>query len=294
MWEPVETLVNAQIAVRERLVLHWRGFLLASVIPGAVAVAALIWMVEAYWASAGFAPGQIAAMISTGAALFYLSSLSIGRLVRIGLGMDQPRKLKALGSSLADTRSLAICFALTTLVILGGVSESLAGRAVVTSFFTAGSDVIARPVLASVDVAILLALYYLLGRLSLFLPAQIVSPDTAPGVIWRATEGHGAILFLVTVAAPLAVLLIIAAPVLWWVGALPWPAPSDFAGTQALGQSLGERLYLVVPLLFLGVLAFWALTAAGLCAAWDALRERGVLPERIPLLEGTKAAGSAE
>ncbi|MFZ1989729.1 MAG: hypothetical protein WAW96_08150 [Alphaproteobacteria bacterium] len=294
MWEPIETLANAQAAVSQKLVRHWPGFLRASVVPAAAAVAALIWMAEAYWACAGFTAGQIAAMVSTGAAIFYLSTLAVGRLVRIGLGVERPRKVRALASTRPDTRILVVCFGLLALVAAGVLLEVLTARAVITSYFVAGSEVIARPVLAVAQVAILLGLYYLLGRLSLFLPAQVTAPGAEPAVIWRATEGHGAILFIVVVAVPVAVLSLLAGPMLWWVGALPWPGLDDFARTQTLGLRLGTRLYLVVPVLFLSLLAFWSLIAAGLCAAWDALKERGVLQGLEPRLEATKAAASAE
>ena len=294
MWEPLETLLNAQTAVREKLVRHWLGFLRASVIPAAVAIASLVWMAEAYWASAGFAPGQFAAMLSTGAAVFYLSTLVIGRLLRIGLGVEEGRKLRALGSTRADTRILAICAGLVALVASGIGLEFLTGRAVATSFFVSGSEVIARPVLAFAEVAILLAVYYLLGRLSLFLPAQVAAPAAEAAAIWHATEGHGAILFIVVVAVPLAVLAALSGPALWWLGALPWPGVNDFSGTQTLGLRLGTRLYLVVPVLFLSLLAVWWLVAAGLCAAWEALKERGALLMIETRIDPTKAAVSAE
>lgn len=294
MWEPLETLLNAQFAVRQKITRHWPGFFRASAVPAVAAAAALVWMAEAYWACAGFAAGQIAAMISSGAAVFYLSALAIGRLLRIGLGMEQARKVRALGSSRADTRILIVFFALALLIGAGLYLEVLAKRAVIASFFVSGSDTIARPVLAFSQVAILLGLYYLLGRLSMFLPAQVVALGTEPGVIWRATEGHGAILFIVVAAVPLAVLLALAGPALWWVGAMPWPGLEDFARTQTLGLRLGSRLYLVVPVLFLSLLAVWSMTAAGLCAAWEALKERGLLHGAEPRLDATKAAASAE
>lgn len=283
MWEPLETLINSQVAVSQKLRRHWKSFLRASVIPAAVAVAALIWMAEAYWAAAAFAPAQIAAMISAGAAVFYLSALALGRLVRIGLGVERPRGIRALAAGRADTRVFLLCLALLALVGLAVLLQAFASHAVVVSFFAPGSDVIARPVLAFTDVAILLSLYYLLGRLSLFLPAQAAAPEASPSQVWHATEGHGAILFIVALAVPWAALILLAGPVLWWAGAVPWPGLNDFARTQSLGVQLAERLYLVAPLLFLSLLALWSLTAAGLCAAWDALKERGVL-DGLPTL----------
>lgn len=281
MWEPIQTLVNAQAAVTHKLVRHWPGYLRASLVPAAVAVAALLWMAEAYWACAGFVPGQIAVMLSAGAAVFYLSALALGRLVRIGLGVDHPRRVRALAIGRADTRALFLCLVLLGLVGLAALSQFLATRAVLISFFAPGSDAIARPVLAFSQVAILLGLYYLLGRLALFLPAQSAAPHAHPAVIWQATEGHGAILFIVVLAVPWAFAILLAGPVLWWVGALPWPGLDDFARTQTLGIQLGERLYLVVPLLLLAFITVWSFAAAGLCAAWDALKERGAL-EKLP------------
>lgn len=281
MWEPLQTLVNAQAAVTRKLRRHWLGFLYASAVPAAAAVAALLWMAEAYWACAGFVPGQIAVMISAGAAVFYLSALVLGRLVRVGLGIDRPRRVRALGATRADMRTLALCLALLALVGVAALLHVLARRAVLTSFFAPGSEVIARPVLAFSDAAILLGLYYLLGRLSLFLPALSAAPGIPSGAIWHATQGHGAILFLVVLAVPSAVAIVLAGPLLWWVGALPWPGLNDFARAQTLGQEVGARLYLVVPALFLTFIALWSLTAAGLCAAWEALKERGAL-ERLP------------
>jgi len=294
MWEPIETLANAQAAVRQKLVRHWRGFLRASIVPAVAAVAALIWMAEAYWACAGFAGGQVAALASAGAAVFYLSALSIGRLVRIGLGIDRPRKVRALASSRSDTRILITCLGLLALIGAGIVLEVFARQAVITSYFVSGSDVIARPVLAFAQATILLGLYYLLGRLSLFLPAQVAVPDADPAVIWRATNGHGAILFVVVIAVPAAVFAFLAGPMLWWVGAMPWPGLDDFARTQTLGLRLGARLYLVVPALLLSLLVLWSMVAASLCAAWDALKERGALSGLDARLEATKAAVSAE
>ncbi len=281
MWEPLQTLINAQAAVTQKIVRHWAAFLRASAIPAAVAVGVLIWMVEAYWASAGFMPGQIAVMISAGAAVFYLSALSLGRLVRIGLGIDHPRQIRALAAGPADTRVFMLCLGLLGLAVLAALLQFLATRAVLISFFAPGSDTIAHPVLAFSHAAILLGLYYLLGRLALFLPAQAAAPGASRSIIWQATEGHGAILFIVVLAVPWASAVLLAGPVLWWIGALPWPGFNEFARAQTLGLQLGERLYLVVPLLFLTFIALWSLAAAGLCAAWDALKERGAL-EKLP------------
>src|SRR5262249_21230752 len=156
--------------------------------------------------------------------------------------------------SRADTLILAICAGLVALVGCGIGLELFAGRAIAASFFVPGSAVIARPLLAFTQAAILLCLYYFLGRLLLFLPAQVSAPGAQPSRIGSATEGLGAILFIVVIAVPAAVLAALAGPVLWWLGALPWPGLSDFERTQSLGIGLGARLYLVVPVLFFSLL----------------------------------------
>jgi hypothetical protein len=92
------------------------------------------------------------------------------------------------------------------------------------------------------------------------------------------------VLFLVALAIPVAAILAIAGPVLWWVGALPWPGLDDFARTESVVLALRSRFYLVFPCLAFGLWLAWALMAAGLAAAWQALDERGALaglsPER--------------
>ena len=197
-------------------------------------------------------------------------------MVRIGLKVQrQPTGVCALAMEEADVQFFVASLALIALIGLAAGLEAFAARLVPIAFFAPGSRLIAKPVLALADAGILLGLYYLLGRLSMFLPARAVARDGHWSTVWRATEGRSAILFIVTIAVPCAVAIGMAGVMLWWVGALPWPGVDDFAGIESLGRAVTARLYVVVPVLFLSAIAAWSLAAAALCAAWESLDKLG-------------------
>jgi hypothetical protein len=283
MLSMIETLVSAQAAVTQQIKANWQSFIRACCVPAFCASLILVWMAEAYWASAAFRAGQVSALVCAGGLVLFLSSLAVGRMVRVGLKVDPPPiGFEALRLVEADGRTLVLCVGLVALAGLAAMLQAAAARLVVTAFFAPGSDVIARPVLAAIDLGIMLAFYYLLGRLSLFLPAGGIAPDWHWSVIWRASEGHGVILFVVVFAVPCAAAIIIAGALLWRIGAMPWPALDDFARIESLGRGVIGSLYVVVPVLFLSLTAAWMLAAGGLCAAWEALKDRGAFTAAEP------------
>ena len=112
---------------------------------------------------------------------------------------------------------------------------------------------------------------YVLARLT---PMASAAAIGTPGIadVWTATdEDAGALLALVWLL-PALVIAIAAAPVLWLLGALPFPAQNDLAGAQALLAQL--RSWAVIPAflwLWASLVLSWTVMSIGLAIAHERL-----------------------
>jgi hypothetical protein len=275
-WRVLEIAANAQAAVTAKLRSHGRAMLLAGLVPAATGAALFIWTVEAYWAAIGFPIGGLAVLGSTLAIGFALTSLAVGRMVRLALDLEAapnfPRGF-AVGAN-----DLHVALATAALFLVAGLTLALwrAIELVVTAAFIApGSEAIALPVEALARAGVLIVLFYLSGRLAILIPTIASGDGIKPSVAWQATEGHACILFIVCLGVPCAVGLVFIGPVLMAVGALPWPAPDAFARIEAMVSEARRTMLFLGPLLFLGLLTAWMFAAAGLACAWQALKDSG-------------------
>jgi len=273
----LQVLANAQSAVTAKLRTHARGFAFAGLVPAATAAIVFIWTVEAYWAAIGFPAGSIAVVGSSLAVAFALTTLSIGRMVRIALDLEPPPRFpRGFAVTNGDLR---VALAVLLLFLLGGLTASLwhgIDLLLAAAFIAPGSEIIAAPVDALLRAGVLLGMFYIAGRLAILIPALASDDGIGLGAAWAATEGHASVLFIVCVAVPAAVGLGFIAPALIAVGALPWPGADAFGRIEAMVSAMRHALPIVGPLLFLGVLAAWTFAAAGLACAWTALKESGL------------------
>jgi hypothetical protein len=250
--------------------------LLAGLVPAAAGTFLFIWTVEAYWAAIGFPIGGLAVLGSTLAIGFALTSLAIGRMVRLALDLEAapnfPRGF-AVG-----TNDLHVALATGSLFLLVGLTFALwrAIEAVVAAAFIApGSEAIALPVEALARAGVLIAMFYVSGRFAILIPAIASGDRIKPAAAWQWTEGHACILFIVCLGVPSAVGLVFVAPALMMIGALPWPAPDDFSRMEDMVSDARGIMPFLGLLLFLGHLTFWMFAAAGLACAWQALKDSG-------------------
>ena len=116
---PLTVLANAQAAVNGKLRTHLRGLIFAGLVPALATTLVFIWTVEAYWAAIGFPAGNIAVIGSSLAVAFVLTSLSIGRMVRIALDLEVPARLpRGFAVTSGDLR---VALAVLLLFLLGGL-----------------------------------------------------------------------------------------------------------------------------------------------------------------------------
>lgn len=272
-----QILANAQSAVTGKLRTHARGLLFAGLVPAVTLAVVFIWTVEAYWAAIGFPSGGIAVVGCALAVAFALTSLSIGRMVRIALDLEaSPRFPRGFTVTGGDLR---VALAVLLLFLLGALTASLwhgIDLLIGAAFIAPGSDEIAAPVTALMRAGVLIGTFYVAGRVAILIPA-LASEDGIPlGAAWAATDGHASVLFIVCLGVPVAVGSVFIVPALVAVGALPWPGPDAFSQIEDMVTNTRQALPIVGPLLFLGLLAVWTFAAAGLACAWAALKESGL------------------
>jgi hypothetical protein len=275
-WRALDILANAQAAVTAKLRTHGRAMLLAGLVPAAAATFLFIWTVEAYWAAIGFPIGGFAVLGSALAIGFALTSLVVGRMVRLALDLEAASNFPRGFSVGANDLHVALTTA--ALFLVAGVTFVL-WRAIelviAAAFIAPGSEAIALPVEALARAGVLIAMFYLSGRLAILIPAIASGDGIKPSAAWQATEGHASILFIVCLGVPSAVGLVFIAPVLMAIGALPWPAPDAFGRIEAMVSETRRAMLFLGPLLFLGLITAWMFAAAGLACAWQALKDSG-------------------
>lgn len=280
-WRGLEIVANAQAAVTTRLRTHGRGMALAGVVPAAAATLLYFWTVEAYWAAIGFSAGGVAIVLSSAAILMALTSLAVGRMVRHALDLepasDFPRGFAVTPN---DLRVALTSLALFVIVALTFALWRAVGAGIGAAFIAPGSEIIAVPVEALARAAILVAVFYVSGRLAILIPAAASGDGITAMAAWRATDGHAIILFLVCLAVPAAIGAIFIGTALAFVGAVPWPGPEAFGRIEALVGETRKGFLLIGLLLFLGFLGTWAFMAAGLACAWGALKQSGAMTPR--------------
>lgn len=275
-WRGFEILANAQAAVTSRLRSHGRGMVLSGIVPAAAATLLYFWTVEAYWAAIGFALGGAAVLVSSIAVVLALSSLAIGRMVRHALDLEPVTNFpRGLAVTANDFRVALTSLALFAVIALTFAFWALVGAGVAAAFIAPGSEAIAVPVEALARAAILVAAFYLAGRLSILIPAAASGDGISSLAAWRATEGHAIILFVVCLAVPFAIGAAFIGTALTTVGAFPWPGPEAYGRIQSMVADTRQGFAVVGLLLFLGCLGTWAFMAAGLACAWGALKQSG-------------------
>jgi hypothetical protein len=274
----IEVLANAQAAVTDRLRTHGRGMLFAGLLPAATCVVLFFWTVEAYWAAIGFPAGGHLVIGVAMVVGFALTSLAVGRMIRIALDLEAPPSFpRGFAVRVADLRS---AFGALAIFVSGAVIAALwaaIDRLLALAFIAPGSTGIALGVDALARAGALLVMFYVAGRLAALIPAFASGDGIALSAAWRATDGHASILFIVGLAVPVAVGLVFFGPALIAIGALPWPSANAFSRIEALVTDTRHGLVFVGPLLFCGFLAWWVFSAAGLACAWQALKDSGAV-----------------
>lgn len=246
----------------------------AALVPALLGAALVIWTIETYWAAIGFRSGGLAVLVAALLAGFALTSLAVGRMVRIALDIErQPQFPRGLSVTAGDLRAGLGCLFVFALCLAAGLLWRAAEHLVATAFIAPGSEPIATFVYAAARCAVVMALFYLCGRALILIPLLASGePFSLPAAL-RATQGHASILFIVGLAVPSAAGLLFLAPGMIAIGAIPWPPPDAFARIESMVTNLHRSIALLGPLLFLGILSGWIFAAAGLACAWQAVHE---------------------
>ncbi len=131
-------------------------------------------------------------------------------MVRVALDLEPPSRFPrgfAVGNS-----DLRVALAVLALFCLAGVAAAVwrgIDLLMAAAFIAPGSDAIAAPVDAVMRAGVLLAMFYIGGRLSVSIPALASEDGIGLKRAWAATDGHASILFIVCLAVPIAVGMVI-------------------------------------------------------------------------------------